>query len=67
MARPLVTPTGRTSTDLPPWMISTGALLMGPVHRCCECNTHNKWVLEMWFEAVRQTKQHVVDTESNSV
>lgn len=24
-----------TSTLLPPCMISTGALLMGPVHRCC--------------------------------
>ncbi len=29
------TPTGRTSTDLPPWTTSTAALEMGPVQRCC--------------------------------
>jgi len=28
-------PTGRTSTDLLPCTMSTGELLMGPVHRCC--------------------------------
>lgn len=33
--RTLETPTGRTSTDLLPCTMSTGALLMGPVHKCC--------------------------------
>ena len=33
--RTLETPTGRTSTDLLPCSMSTGALLMGPVHKCC--------------------------------
>mmetsp|Transcript_7904 Transcript_7904/g.19609 ORF Transcript_7904/g.19609 Transcript_7904/m.19609 type:complete len:283 (+) Transcript_7904:383-1231(+) len=34
-AAPLLTPIGRTSTDFEPWMTSTAALEMGPVHRCC--------------------------------
>mmetsp|Transcript_12740 Transcript_12740/g.45771 ORF Transcript_12740/g.45771 Transcript_12740/m.45771 type:complete len:204 (+) Transcript_12740:599-1210(+) len=34
-AAPLLTPMGRTSTDLAPWMTSTAALDIGPVHKCC--------------------------------
>ena len=50
-------PTGLTSTDLEPWTMSTGALLMGPVHRCCSRSL--AWSRPNSTSAGRPIAQHV--------